>query len=172
MPGTCPASKPARRALAVAGARRYGVSMNRLVTAIFVVAALGACQNNHGSGAQVPGDAASTTPFAGIAPDDVVRFTGTEPFWGGDVTGDRLTWTTPEKIDGVTTRVTRFAGRGGLGFTGTLDGRPLTMTVTPGACSDGMSDRSYPFTVSVQLGQDPLLTGCGWTSAQGFTGGE
>lgn len=46
------------------------------------------------NGADVPGDAGETAPFAGIAPEDVVRFTGTEPFWGGDVTGDRLTWTT------------------------------------------------------------------------------
>lgn len=161
-----------RRALAVVGAPRYGVPMNRLVIAISLVASLGACQQHHGAAGQVPGDAASTAPFAEIAAGDVVRFTGTEPFWGGDVTGDLLTWTTPEKIDGVTARVTRFAGRGGMGFTGTLDGRPFTMTVSEGACSDGMSDRAYPFTVSVQLGQDPLLTGCGWTSANGFTGGE
>lgn len=146
--------------------------MTRRTLPIALLLLLAACNQGHGSGAQVPGDAASTAPFAGIAPGDVVRFTGTEPFWGGDVTGDLLTWTTPEKIDGVTARVTRFAGRGGVGFTGTLDGRAFTMTVSEGECSDGMSDRSYPFTVSVQLGQDALLTGCGWTSARGFTGGE
>ncbi len=34
------------------------------------------------------------------------------------------------------------------------------MTVTPLACSDGMSDRSYPFTVTLKLGED-LRNGCG-----------
>lgn len=132
---------------------------------------LAACHSAH-EGADVPGDAGSTAPFSGIAPGDVVRFTGTEPFWGGDVTDDRLTWTTPEHPDGVTARVSRFAGRAGLGITGQLGGQDFAMTVTEGQCSDGMSDRTYPFTVSVQIGQDRLLSGCGWTSAVPFTGGE
>ena len=162
-----------RAALARAGWRRYGAAMTfRHLLLLAPVSLIAACHQGHGSGADVPGDAGSTAPFAAIAPTDVVRFTGTEPFWGGDVTGDLLTWTTPERIDGVKARVTRFAGRGGMGFTGTLDGRAFTMTVTQAQCSDGMSDRAYPFTVSVQLGQDALLTGCGWTSAKPFSGGE
>lgn len=124
-----------------------------------------------GAPAAVPGDGEDSQPFHAIAADDVVRFTGTEPFWGGEVNGTALRWSTPENIDGETITVTRFAGRGGLSFTGALQGEQLDMAVTPATCSDGMSDRTYPYAVTVQLGTRQL-SGCGWTDRQGYTGGE
>lgn len=130
---------------------------------------LAGCAPDHN--AALPGDAADDQPFAGIAEDEAIRFTGTEPFWGGDITGTQLTWTTPENIAGQTAPVTRFAGRGGLGFSGQLDGQPIDLMVTPASCSDGMSDRTYPFVVTVTLG-DSQLEGCGWTDRQLYTGGE
>ena len=45
------------------------------------------------------------------------------------------------------------------------------MTVTPGACSDGMSDRTYPYTVTLKIGDD-TREGCAWTDAQPFEGPE
>jgi uncharacterized membrane protein len=45
------------------------------------------------------------------------------------------------------------------------------MMVTPLECSDGMSDRIYPFTVTLKIGDD-LRSGCGWTERQRFTGPE
>lgn len=116
-------------------------------------------------------DADSTEAYDGIAEDETVRFTGTEPFWGGQVGGGSLTYTTPENQDGTTIAVERFAGRGGLSFTGALDGADFEMTVTPLACSDGMSDRTYPFTVTLKIGDD-LRDGCGWTERQPFEGPE
>ena len=108
----------------------------------------------------MPGSAEDTTPYHGIADDAVIRFVGTEPFWGGAVTGDQLTWSTPE-IEGAQTTVTRFAGRGGLTFSGILTGQQLDMAITPGKCSDGMSDRTYPFNATVKLGAQQL-SGCAW----------
>ena len=119
----------------------------------------------------VPGDSGDTQPFHAIAADDVVHFSGTEPFWGGEVAGTLLRWSTPDNIDGEAITVARFAGRGGLSFTGTLQGEQLDMAVTPATCSDGMSDRTYPYAVTVQLGARQL-SGCGWTDRQGYTGGE
>lgn len=140
-----------------------------------IIAAIGsgvlicACAPDHS--ASVPGDAADDQPFSAIAADEVIRFTGTEPFWGGDITGTALTWTTPENIDGQRVAVARFAGRGGISFSGELDGQAFDLAVTPGECSDGMSDRTYPFTVTVTHG-DQQLDGCGWSDRQGYTGGE
>ena len=37
--------------------------------------------------AAVPGDTDETEPYSEIAEDEVLRFTGTEPFWGGEVCG-------------------------------------------------------------------------------------
>jgi uncharacterized membrane protein len=100
-------------------------------------------------------------PFNGIAPSETLRFTGTEPFWGGTVAGDIVTYMTPENQAGESIAVQRFAGRGGVSFTGTRDGGDFALMVTPGTCSDGMSDRTYPFTVTLKLA-DETRRGCGW----------
>jgi len=136
-----------------------------------------ACQPDDPGGAGTPGQAAdaaipdpeSTEPYAGIDASETVRLVGTEPFWGGQVAGTRLTYTTPDNPDGTTIAVERFAGRGGLSFSGALDGAALELAVTALACSDGMSDRAYPFTVTLRLGED-VRGGCGWSERQPFTG--
>ena len=122
-------------------------------------ALLAACQS--GEDAHVPGDTEDQQAYDGIGENDVVRFTGTEPFWAGKVEGDRLFYSTPEDFEGQTIAVTRFAGRGGLSFSGTLGGAPLDLMVTPGECSDGMSDRTYPFVATLQLGSEQR-SGCAW----------
>lgn len=139
----------------------------RLAPLLPLALALAACQAG-GDGAAVPGDRADTRPFAGIGAAQTVRFTGTEPFWGGEVTGAAMIFRTPEAPDGEPVAVTRFAGRGGLSFSGARAGAPLTLTVTPGACGDGMSDRAYPFVATLRLG-DALRSGCAWTAEQPFT---
>ena len=121
--------------------------------------------------AEIPGDADETAPFSGIADDEVLRFTGTEPFWGGEVDGRTLTYTTPENQAGTVILVERFAGRGGLSFSGLLDGAEFDMMVTPLECSDGMSDRTYPFTVTLEIGEDKR-NGCAWSEQHPFEGPE
>ncbi|KRA79384.1 hypothetical protein ASD76_17575 [Altererythrobacter sp. Root672] len=134
---------------------------------------LAGCQAKDGSGqtdANVP-DPNSTEPYAGIAENEVLRFSGTEPFWGGQVRGSALTYTTPDNPDGTTITVNRFAGRGGLSFSGVLDHADLEMTVTPMNCSDGMSDRVYPFAVMLKIG-DETRNGCAWSDKHPFEGPE
>ena len=123
------------------------------------------------AGSAVPGDTRSTQPYDGIREDEVLRFTGTEPFWAGQVSGAKLTYSTPEDQDGTEIAVERFAGRGGLSFGGTLEGGKFEMVVTPLECSDGMSDRTYPFTVTLEIGEE-TRNGCGWTEARPFQGAE
>jgi uncharacterized membrane protein len=114
-------------------------------------------------------DSRSTAPFDGIASDEVVQFLGTEPFWGGQASGTTLVYSTPEDPEGTEYVVRRFAGRGGLSFSGTMGEAPFEMMVTPLRCSDGMSDRTYPYTVTLQIGQE-LRSGCGWTETRPFEG--
>lgn len=109
--------------------------------------------------------------FSAIGPEETVQFTGTEPFWGGKVAGSTLTYSTPENVDGMTITVERFAGNNGLGYSGTLEGQSFDMAITPGECSDGMSDRTYPFTVTLKIGEDQR-SGCAWTEKTPFTGPE
>ena len=124
---------------------------------------LPACQ-----GGAEPGQVAA---FDGIAPEEVIRFTGTEPFWGGEAAASQLTYTTPENPGGQVISVRRFAGNHGLGLSGKLGEAAFDMTVTPGECSDGMSDRTYPITVTLSIGGE-IREGCGWTDRQPFTGPE
>jgi len=107
--------------------------------------------------------------FDGIGPKETIYLTGTEPFWNMKISAESLTYFTPENPAGRKAAVARFAGNGGLGVNGTLGGEALIIAVTPGDCSDGMSDRTYPFTATVGLGEATLL-GCGYTDVTGFTG--
>ncbi|MCT2398035.1 COG3650 family protein [Novosphingobium mangrovi (ex Huang et al. 2023)] len=140
----------------------------RVFLALSLAMLAGACHGTGGSG--MPGDSDDHTPFGAIAESEAVRFTGTEPFWGGEVADGRLTYTTPDNPQGTIVPVSRFAGRGGLSFSGELAGQSLTLAVTPGDCSDGMSDRTYPFVATLRLGED-LRQGCAWTERQPRTEG-
>lgn len=107
--------------------------------------------------------------YDGIGEGEVVNLSGTEPFWSATIEGTQLAWLTPESPLAATATVTRFAGNGGLGFSATLEGQAFHAAVTPGDCSDGMSDRTYPFTATITLGET-MLTGCGYTSEHPFRG--
>ena len=110
--------------------------------------------------------------FDAVTPDEIVTLTGKEPFWNLRIANGEAIWTTPEnQPDGTRFAVSRFAGNNGLGFSGTLEGKSLTATLTPGECSDGMSDRRFPFVATIALGGE-TLQGCGYTDRQPFTGGE
>lgn len=113
-------------------------------------------------------DGSAVAGIAGIGPDEAISFAGTEPFWNGKVAGGRLTYATPENQDGETIAVDRFAGNNGLGFNGKLAGQPLDLTVTPGQCSDGMSDRVFPFTATLRIGAEQR-NGCAWTERQPYS---
>jgi len=133
---------------------------------------LASCQpQNAATDDGLPGNTDDTAPYDGVAEDEVLRFTGTEPFWGGEVSGNTLTYSTPEEPDGVAIEVERFAGRGGISFSGRLDGAPFDMTVTPLRCSDGMSDRTYPFAVTLEVAQE-TRSGCAWSDRRPFEGPE
>ena len=121
--------------------------------------------------AQTDGIDPEGKPFDAVAPQEAVTMLGTEPFWNLAVKGEEAVWTTPDTPGGTRFAVRRFAGNGGLGFSGELGGKPFTATLTPGQCSDGMSDRSFPFVATIALGGE-TLKGCGYTDSQRFTGPE
>ena len=118
----------------------------------------------------MPGDSGSSKPFDAVAANETLHFVGTEPFWSGTAKGDTLAYATPSKPEGTRITVRRFAGRNGLGLSGMLEDKSFDMTVTPAGCSDGMSDRRFPFTVTLRIG-DEVREGCGWTDSKPFAEG-
>jgi len=132
----------------------------------FLAATLGAC--GYSGGDPKPGD---VSVFDGIGEGEVITVLGTEPFWSARIEGAILSYSTPENADGTQVAIRRFAGNGGLGISGELDGSPLQLAITPGECSDGMSDRAYPYTATLALGSENLL-GCAYTDIQEYSGEE
>lgn len=149
----------------------YRFAAPLIVAPLIAAVALSACNSQGATGANIPGDAGSTAPYQGIAPDEELHFTGTEPFWGGQVRETQLIYTTPENQGGQAITVERFAGRGGIAYSGLLDGSAFDLVVTEGQCSDGMSDRTYPFTVTLHIGADERR-GCAWSQQHPFSGPE
>lgn len=145
------------------------MTLRTAFAAASLVLALAACNSHRGEGnGGVPGDAESHKPFDAIAAADTLHFVGTEPFWNGTARGTTLTYATPAQPEGIAITVRRFGGRNGLGLSGMLDGKTFDMTVTPGTCSDGMSDRRFPYAVTLKIGEE-VRQGCGWTDRKRFS---
>ncbi|MDJ0979783.1 MAG: hypothetical protein QNI87_14760 [Erythrobacter sp.] len=112
--------------------------------------------------------------YDGVAPGAEIRVTGTEPFFAfaiepGEGSDFAVRYTNPETPDGIEFIAGRFAGNNGISFSGELEGKAVQIAITPGECSDGMSDRVYPFTATVAFGEETLL-GCAYTSEAPFAG--
>ena len=88
------------------------------------------------------------------------RALGTEPFWGVRVDGGTLVFTTPENPEGTTMAGRRVPSLVGFVFVGKHDGRDFHLGLTPGECSDGMSDNRYEYVATFTVG-DTTYNGCG-----------
>lgn len=131
----------------------------RLPLLVLPLLALAAC--SQGAGEPVP-DPADSPPvmLAGVDLNQPLRALGTEPFWGVDITPSGLTYSgvdrpgqraaNPGPVVQGTTAVYATANEGGA---------TLVITLIATECSDGMSDRVYPLTARVELG-DETLNGC------------
>ena len=108
--------------------------------------------------ASAPGDIESQIPAN-------FRALGTEPFWavttGGPGTAAGLRYSTPENIEGTEVTIEDERVQPAMRrLTGTMNGKDFSIELTVGQCSDGMSDRVYPFTARIVLDGESL-SGCG-----------
>ena len=71
----------------------------------------------------------------------------------------KLRYSSPEQLDGITFPATITILGGSYRFAGTMTNSKVTLIITPGKCSDGMSDRIYPYTAALTIG-DQALRGC------------
>jgi uncharacterized membrane protein len=76
---------------------------------------------------------------------------GTEPFWGGTVTGTSVRYMVPERQFGDVVETRRSYGPGSETYSGTFRGRPFVLTLARAPCSDGMSERPFAFTATLQV---------------------
>lgn len=110
--------------------------------------------------------------LGGVDLGQPVRALGTEPFWGVTLSEEGLVY---EGVD----RPREVAPRGEVELVGTMavfsgatdKGRTLEVTLIDTDCSDGMSDRLYPLTARVRIGEE-TLTGCAASVAAILSAGE
>lgn len=88
-------------------------------------------------------------------PVEITRAIGTEPFWGMQVRSDHVVFTRPDADSLVypyTPPVVSDSGVLVYASKRFADDTTLTLTIEPGTCSDGMSDRTYPAKATVERG--------------------
>lgn len=125
-----------------------------------LVAALGltAC-SPEAQQASAPAPVTAAAPPPVVAPPQAPEFdaVGTEPFWAVQVRKDGLRLSRPDYAEVIVTAPAPRADGDALVWTA----EGLTVTVRPGACSDGMSDRRYLYLAQVQVGTE-VLKGCAY----------
>lgn len=92
------------------------------------------------------------------------RALGTEPFWAIHVSDGRLRYMTPDDPQGQTLEYTREqTERDEIAITALLGEQELVLSGRIAECSDGMSERIYPFSVTLRLGSQ-TMQGCARTT--------
>ena len=110
--------------------------------------------------------------LGGVDLGQPVRALGTEPFWSVELTGTELVYTAPDSPEQRAPQPNPVAqGTTATWEAETADGTDLRVTLIATECSDGMSDRTYPLTAMVKLG-DRDLTGCAASTAAVMSVGE
>ncbi|MCS6626375.1 hypothetical protein N0B44_25975 [Roseibacterium beibuensis] len=110
--------------------------------------------------------------LAGVDLTQPLRALGTEPFWGVDLTGSEMVYSGADRPEQrapqgePTVQGTMATWEGTTGA-----GNPLKVTLTATDCSDGMSDRTYPLTAMVEIGDETLM-GCAATRSAIMSVGE
>lgn len=103
-----------------------------------------------------------TAPAAAQAQPHPYRALGTEPFWSLTIDRNRMRY---QPADGqpVTAKTPKARTIAGGKHYQT---RTITVSITHARCSDGMSDRIYPDTVTVRIGK-LVRKGCGGAAING-----
>ena len=152
-----------------------------LLTPVLAALSLTACEEQVTVDAGPPaaeapdGDAepapASTT-LGGVDLDGDVSLVGTEPFWGVQFTPGSVSYSGLDRPEQTAPRPEPVVQGTIATWTMTTDaGNELVVTLTETECSDGMSDRTYPLTAQVVIGEE-TLNGCGASTAWMQSTGE
>ena len=102
-----------------------------------------------------------------------MRAVGTEPFWGVSIDTEAVVYSGVDQAE-------RRGANDGVVVQGTTatwsvrpaQGQPFTVTLMATECSDGMSDRTYPLTAIVKVGEEVEIVGIRPTQKTTVTGVE
>ena len=94
----------------------------------------------------------SPAPTGTPEPPTRYKVVGTEPFWAIDVDGRRLRFTTMEDQAGRVLQAERLAYAKGVNYSGKEGVEAFVLDIHRGPCSDGMSDRTYAYAATFDIG--------------------
>lgn len=143
----------------------------RPLFAALAVLALAACS---------PADEPSPPPaqpepapmLGGVDLGQPIRALGTEPFWGVELTGTEIVYTGVDRPEQRAPQPEPLVQGTTANYEAeTSAGTPISVMLAATECSDGMSDRTYPLSAIVRIG-DEVLTGCAATVAAIMSTGE
>lgn len=152
-----------------------------LLTPVLAAFSLAACEDQttveagppaaeapYGEGETAP---ASTT-LGGVDLEGDVSLVGTEPFWGVQFTTGAVSYSGVDRPEQTAARPEPVIQGTVATWTMTTDaGNELVVTLMETECSDGMSDRTYPLTAQVVIGEE-TLNGCAASTAWMQSTGE
>jgi len=75
---------------------------------------------------------------------------GTEPFWSVKVSPGQLRYSSPETPEVSFVSSEAKDGKG-VRYSGTMNGKSLSLMIVPGKCSDGMSDTVYEWQAELTI---------------------
>ena len=143
-------------------AHDYRGEVIRRTRLLIPVVLLLACSDSKTRGVDTTG--ASTDTARGAAASMIaampLRALGTEPFWALDIESSQVRFRTPDDTAGVVFPApTRTLAGDTVRWSTQRDTLRIEARVWPGTCSDGMSDRQYPYTASVMF-TGTIYSGC------------
>ncbi|MBX3476955.1 MAG: hypothetical protein KF910_05075 [Brevundimonas sp.] len=136
-----------------------------------LLAGASACTQEAAEPAAGPAAPAQAAVLDGVDLTQPLRALGTEPFWSVDIGPDGVRYAGVDRPE-------RTAPNPGPVMTGTVatwtteaQGEALEITLIATECSDGMSDRTYPLTARVKVGEE-TLQGCAAATSALMGAGE
>lgn len=145
--------------------------MRLIPLAILPALAVAACSSETAETAPAAEPAAPPPVLAGVDLTQPVRVGGTEPFWNVELTGREMVYSGVDRPERRAPQPrAEIQGTMAAFESETAEG-PLEVTLTATECSDGMSDRTYPLTAIVKVGEE-TLNGCAASTAAIMSAGE
>ena len=124
------------------------------------VLTLAACSQGETPDQPAPEPAEPETVLGEVNLEEPLRALGTEPFWAVTIDENGLVYSGVDRPEERAPNAgPQMAGTTAMWSGQTDQGRVLGVTLIETPCSDGMSDRTYPLTARVEIG-DEVLNGC------------
>lgn len=133
----------------------------RLILPVLIAGvALAGCYDRKEVKPKTAAEPQAAAVLGGVDLGQPVRALGTEPFWSVEITPDALIYTRVDQPEQrAPNRGATVQGTVATYATSTNLQKALNVMLIATECSDGMSDRVYPLTARVEIGDD-TLTGC------------